>query len=60
MSAFRVSESAVQLAWRIIKRTVCAGCGLKTWDAPDLVPGDSVCTCDDLFDAEPAGGESRG
>lgn len=28
--------------------SACAGCGLKTWDAPDLEPGDYVCTCDDV------------
>lgn len=59
MSAFRVSESAVQLAWRIIKRTVCAGCGLKTWDAPNLEPGDDVCTCgrplDEDYEQAPGG-----
>lgn len=30
--------------------TVCPKCGLKTWDAPDLIPGDMVCVCDDPFE----------
>lgn len=27
--------------------TICETCGLKKWDADDLVPGDYVCTCDE-------------
>jgi hypothetical protein len=27
----------------------CPLCGLKLWDADDLVPGDSVCVCGDPF-----------
>lgn len=30
----------------------CPDCGLKTWDAADLEPGDMVCTCDDDFSEE--------
>lgn len=30
--------------------TTCVACGLKTWDALDLVPGERVCTCADPFD----------
>lgn len=28
----------------------CPDCGLKSWDADDLIPGEWVCTCDDLDD----------
>ncbi len=28
----------------------CPACGLKRWDADDLIPGDFVCTCDELDD----------
>lgn len=39
----------------------CATCGLKTWDAPDLEPGDFVCTCGRPFDpdTEPTPGGVR-
>lgn len=30
--------------------TVCPKCRLNTWDAPDLIPGDSVCVCADPFE----------
>ncbi len=32
---------------------MCGQCGLKPWDADDLLPGDMVCTCDDLRELEP-------
>ena len=32
--------------WRVTPPSVHAACGLKTWDAPDLQPGDHVCVCD--------------
>jgi len=28
----------------------CPTCGLKLWDADDLVPGDYVCTCEEPDD----------
>lgn len=31
----------------------CELCGLKPWDADDLIPGDMVCVCDDLRELEP-------
>ncbi|GGN39134.1 hypothetical protein FHR83_006786 [Actinoplanes campanulatus] len=28
----------------------CPTCGLRPWDAPDLTPGEFVCTCNDTFE----------
>jgi hypothetical protein len=30
----------------------CRTCGLKPWDAPDLEPGEFVCTCNTPIDEE--------
>lgn len=39
----------------------CPTCGLKTWDAEDLIPGDYVCTCNEDPDDDdmqcPCGGD---
>lgn len=32
----------------------CDQCGLKTWDADDLEPGDDVCVCDGALDEDVA------
>ncbi|BAL87221.1 hypothetical protein AMIS_20010 [Actinoplanes missouriensis 431] len=30
----------------------CGTCGLKSWDAPDLEPGEFVCACNEPIDEE--------
>lgn len=35
----------------------CPTCGLKLWDADDLIPGDYVCTCDDEPDDDAGHGD---